>query len=171
MQWTRWGSCSQASGGNSPEVLVADFGGPIPDRYSYDGQDSYLMARSFPDVAEASRPGCGGVPASPDAPPGDGCDRATPVVPTLFVMVAANVIGIGLAAGLVGGASPGATGGTHGRATRQPSRSAFPLVITTSEPLAFGLGFLGLALVQRERLLLATVTFGLAGLTTGDRRS
>jgi hypothetical protein len=147
----------------SPEVFEQDFGDPLPDRYGYDGQDMYLIARSFPDVARASDLGVSELRLRRMFQPATAA-IAPPGVPTLALMVTANLIGIGLAAGAL--ADLAKRYGRHPRAGYAAAVAlAFPLVITTTEPLAFGLGFLGLALVERQRLVLATASFGLAGLT------
>lgn len=151
-----------AKGFGAP-VLVGDFGqSAIPDRFSYDGQETYVIAREMPNVAQAGRDGIAEfrmrrilqpLVAWP-APPGDA---------TVLVLVLTNVLGIGLAAGALGDLAS-----RHCRDPRVGYAAcialAFPLVITTTEPLAFGLGLLGLALVDRDRLVPAVLALSLAGL-------
>jgi hypothetical protein len=152
-----------ARGFGSP-VLVGDFGvEAVPDRFSYDGQEIYVIARDMPDARQASRDGIAEfrmrrilqpLLAWP-APAGNA---------TIFVLALTNVVGLGLAAGALADLAA-----RHGRDPRVGYAACvalvFPLAITTTEPLAFGLGLLGLALVDRGRWVPAVAALGLAGLS------
>jgi hypothetical protein len=172
------------SRGEGAAVLVEDFGpGAVPDRYGYDGQETYVVARDFPDVVAASDHGVVEFrirrilhPALAwPAPAGDA---------TVLVLVAANVVGVGLASWALADLAR-----RHGRDARLGYAAglalAFPLVISTTEPLAFGLGLAALALADRGRVvapvaLLAAAALGretalvmavAAGLVVARRRS
>jgi hypothetical protein len=145
-------------------TLVDDFGAAaVPDRFSYDGQEIYFIARNMPNVQQTSRDGIAEfrlrrilqpLLAWP-APAGNA---------TIFVLVLTNLVGLGLAAGALADLAA-----RHGRDPRVGYAACialvFPLAITTTEPLAFGLGLLGLALVDRRRLVAAVAALGLAGLS------
>jgi hypothetical protein len=146
------------------EVMKDDFGADaIPDRYAYDGQRQYLIARFFPDMSAAAdirvdefrmrrvlQPAIASLGGEGSA-----------VVLLLLVL---GVLGTGLAAGGLADVAA-----RHGRDARvgfaAPVALAFPTIICTTEPLAFGLAFVGLALTERRRYALAIAAFGLAGLT------
>ncbi len=145
-------------------VVVDDFGEEaVPDRFSYDGQETYVIARTFPDVREARDLGIPEFrirrilqPAIASLAP-DG----TPIV---AVMVVTNLVGIGLAAGALADLAA-----RHGRDVRVGYGAAltltFPLLVTTTEGLAFGLGLVGLALLDRDRPLPAAALISGAALT------
>jgi hypothetical protein len=149
--------------GTGGAVMVEDFGArSIPDRFSYDGQQVYLTARYFPAMEDASAAGVAEYRMRRILQPalasvaGDG-DRL------VLVLTALGVIGVGLgASGLADLAA------RHGRDPRLAYAAtvafAFPAIITTTEPVAFGLGFIGLALADRRRLGWAVAVFALAGL-------
>ena len=150
--------------GSGGDVMVQDFGAAsIPDGFAYDGQTVYLGARALPDLDAAIQ-----------AVPGPEFRLRRVLVPLLaslggtgntivLLITLWGVVGLGLATwGLADLAA---------RAGRDPrlgyaatAALAFPTVIGTSEPLAFGLGFAGLALAARSRLAWAAVALALAGL-------
>lgn len=145
------------------DLVVQDFGPEaVPDRFSYDGQEMYVIAREFPDVESARGEGIGQFRIRRvlqplmvwPLPRGDA---------TVLALALTNVLGLALAAGALADLSA-----RHGRDARLGYAAcaalAFPLVITTTEPLAFGLGLLGLALADRRRFTLAILAFALAGL-------
>lgn len=152
----------QGAGG---AVVVEDFGAErIPDGYSYDGQQYYLAARSFPDV-EAAGEVVGGprfrllrivLPALASVG-GEG----TPVV---LLLVAWNIVGVAVAVGALADLAQ-----RYGRPPIVGAAAAvalaLPLVLTTGECLAFGLGVLALSLADRNRTASAVATLAVAGLT------
>ena len=84
--------------------------------------------------------------------------------PVIFLLQAWNLIGLGLLTW--GMADLFQRYGFPARwAVAAPVASALALLLTTSEPLAFGLGVAGLALADRGRLLPATALLALGGLT------
>lgn len=146
-------------------VLVEDFGADrIPDGYGYDGQQYYLAARFFPDIDAAGEVVGGprfrllriGLPALA-SPAGEG----TGVV---VLLVAWNIVGVGLAVGALADLAQ-----RHGRPVGVGAAAgaalAMPLVLTTAECLAFGLGLLALDLAHRDRTIWALAALAAAGLT------
>lgn len=150
----------------SGKVLVRqDFGrAQVGETWPYDGQQVYLAARELPDLKAAGRyvdspryrllrvllPALASVGG-----------RGAPVVLLLFFW---NAVGLGIG---VAGLTDLAT--RHGR---PPAAGiavavalAFPLFISTTEGLAFGLGFAGLALVDRRRWWPAIACLALAALS------
>jgi hypothetical protein len=152
------------SAGAGAEVVAADFpDDPLPRRRPYDGQEYYLAARFFPDLAAADGP-MGGpdyrlvrilMPAVASLG-GEG----TPVV---VLMALCGIAGVGLAAGGLASVAR-----RHGRDPRLGYAAALVLspaaIVATSEPLAFGLGFTGLALVGTGLVRRGAVALALAGL-------
>ena len=150
--------------GVGAEITARDFGlERLPDRFSYDGQEIYVIARELPDLDAASDAGVLAFrmrrilqPAIASIPP--------PGTPTVLTLAGLNVLGVGLAAGALADLAA-----RHGRDPRGGYAAAvmlsFPLIITTTEPLAFGLGLFGLALVDRSRWGWATAALALAGLS------
>lgn len=145
------------------DFIVRDFGADaVPDRFSYDGQEMYVIAREFPDLESARSEGIGQFRIRRvlqplmvwPLPKGDA---------TVLALALTNVLGLALAAGALADLSA-----RHGRDARLGYAAcaalAFPLIITTTEPLAFGLGLLGLALADRQRFALAILAFSLAAL-------
>jgi hypothetical protein len=145
-------------------VLAQDFGARVDrDRSTYDGTYVYLEARYFPDVRAAAKVVPGAryrlmhlLPAALAAVGGSG----TPVVLLLALL---GVAGVGLAAGALADLAA-----RHGRDPRVGYAAAvslvLPVLLSTPEPLAFGLAFAGLALADRRRYWPATGLFALAGL-------
>ena len=151
--------------GAGGSVMVEDFGNErIPDGYSYDGQQYYLAARHFPDIEAAGDVMGGpryrllriGLPALA-SPAGEG----TGVV---LLLIGWNIVGTGLAVGSLADLAR-----RHGRPARVGAAAgmalALPLLLTTAECLAFGLGFFALALAHRGRLVWALLALAAAGLT------
>jgi hypothetical protein len=146
-------------------LLVEDFGADrIPDGYSYDGQQYYLAARSFPDIDAASEV-VGGprfrllrilLPALASVG-----GQGTAVV---LLLVAWNIVGVGIAVGALADVAQ-----RYGRPPIVGAAAAvalaLPLVLTTGECLAFGLGFLALSFADRNRTGWAVATLAVAGLT------
>jgi hypothetical protein len=150
--------------GSGGDVMVHDFGAAsIPDGFAYDGQTVYLGARALPDLDAAIQ-----------AVPGPDYRLRRILVPLLaspggtgntvvLLITFWGVVGLGLATwGLAELAARAARDPRLGYAAT--AALAFPTVIGTSESLAFGLGFAGLALAARSRLGWAAVTLALAGL-------
>jgi hypothetical protein len=152
------------SRGTGGTVMIEDFGASaIPDRLSYDGQQVYLTARYFPTLEDASDIGVAEFRMRRILQPalasigGEGES-------VVLLLSALGVVGVGLGAfGLADYAS------RHGRDPRVGYAAAvalaFPAIITTTETVAFGLGFVGLALADRRRLGWAIIAFSLAGLS------
>lgn len=150
--------------GNGAAVLADDFGpDAVPDRFSYDGQETYVIASTFPDIRAASDAGIPAFrikrvfqPAIASVAPAANL--------TVGLMALLNVVGVGLAAGSLADLAA-----RHGRDPRGGYAAAvflaFSLIITTTEPLAFGLALTGLVLLERHRWLCATAAFALGGLT------
>jgi hypothetical protein len=150
--------------GTGGAVMTEDFGADaIPDRFSYDGQQVYLTARYFPTMDDASDIGVAEFRMRRILQPalasigGEGSA-------VVLLLSALGVVGVGLGAfGLADYAS------RHRRDPRLGYAAAvalaFPAIITTTETVAFGLGFVGLALADRRRIGWAIVAFSLAGLS------
>jgi hypothetical protein len=150
--------------GPSVAVITEDFGPPTNPRPGYDGQQVYALARALPDL-EAAEPNL-------DAP----AYRASRIlqsalaapapngVPLVLALLFLGIVGAALAAGAIADLAE-----RHGRDPRIGFLAlpclAMPLLITTNESLAFGLAFLAIALLDRERLWPAVIVGVLAGLT------
>lgn len=155
-----------ARAGQGSEVIVRDFGPEHlrPDT-PFDGQYIYVAARLLPDldaIADSLHEAdyrlvriLHPLLASP-APTG---------TPTILALQLWNLVGVGLFAV--------ATADMLRRHNQNPSWAvagtlaafALSLLLTTSEPLAFGLGMAGLCLVDRRQLTWAIPLLALAGLT------
>jgi hypothetical protein len=157
---------SAARVGQGSPVILDDFGPrDLRAEDPFDGQYIYVTARLFPDLDAVSEeiyeadyrlvrilhP----LLASP-APDG---------TPLVLLLEAWNLAGVGLFAWAFAtmlarhGHDPGWAMGASVAAC------AIPLLMTTSEPVAFGLGMAGLCLVDRDRLAWAVPLLALAGLT------
>jgi hypothetical protein len=152
--------------GQGSEVILEDFGAEgIRARTPFDGQYIYVTARLLPDLDAISEqiyeadyrlvrilhP----VLASP----------AAGGTPTILALQLWNLVGVALFAGALAdllrrhGQDPSwAVGATL-------AACALPLLLTTSEPLAFGLGMAGLCTADRRRVGWAIALLALAGLT------
>jgi hypothetical protein len=130
----------------------------------YDGQQTYAIARTFPDLDEAARHL--DVPRyrlmrilqpALAAPGGEG----TPLVIALLLL---GVVGLGLLCGAVADLAA-----RHGRSPAVGYLAAIPalapVLVLTVEPLAYGLALVGLACVDRRRLGVAAACFVAAALT------
>jgi hypothetical protein len=150
--------------GPSIRIITEDFGLPTNPRPGYDGQQVYAVARAFPDLAAAE--------PDLDAP----AYRASRIlqsalaspapdgVPLVLALLFLGIVGVALAAGAVADLAE-----RHGRDPRVGFLTlpclAMPLLLTTNESLAFGLAFVAVALLDRERVWAATAAGVLAGLT------
>lgn len=157
---------SPARTGQGSAVILADFG---PDHIRaedpFDGQYVYVTARLFPDldaisdeIYEADYRLVRILHPLLASPGGEG-------VPVILLLQLWNLVGVALFAAALAamlaryGHDPGwAVGATL-------AACAIPLLMTTSEPLAFGLGMAGLCFVDRGRLAWAVPVLALAGLT------
>ncbi len=152
--------------GPSAAVIQEDFGpgSAPPGRTGYDGQQFYAIARYFPDLDAAAE--------QLDAPryrllrvlaPAL-ASLAPPGQATAAVLVALNVLGIGVACG-----ATATLAGRHGMPAAAGVAAGVPLlpalVVGTVEPAAFGLGLLGIALADQRRHGLAVLAFVAAALT------
>ncbi|MDP9442497.1 MAG: hypothetical protein M3P34_10060, partial [Actinomycetota bacterium] len=146
--------------GPSAAVIEQDFGpgSAPPGQPGYAGPQFYAIARYFPDLhagaehldAPRYRLLRVLVPAVASlAPPGEA---------TAAVLVALNVFGLGLACG-----ATAALASRHGIPPAAGVAAGLPLlpalVVGTVEPVAFGLGLLGVSLADRQRHGLAAVAF------------
>lgn len=150
--------------GPSVAVITEDFGPPANERTGYDGQQTYVVARALPDL---------------DAIVGDVDDpayRATRILqplvaspapdgPWLVLALAAwSAVGIGLAVAAVTDLAV-----RHGRPAAVGYLALLPLLlplaISTTEALGYGLALAAVALLDRRRLVAATVVGVLAVLT------
>lgn len=151
--------------GQGSRVVVQDFGrAEIRDAIPFDGQYLYVTARLLPDwdaineeIHESSYRLVRILHPLLASPGGSGN-------PVLVLMQLWNLVGLGLLAwGLADVLR------RHGFeaswAMAACAACALPILLTTSEPLAFGLGMAGLALVERDRLTWAIVPLALGGLT------
>lgn len=151
--------------GQGAEVLEADFGGgAVPDRIPFDGQYIYVTARLLPDmdaisdqIHEASYRSVRILHPLLASPAGSGTQL-------ILALQLWDLVGIGLlTAGLAD------LLGRYGQRPRlalfAPAACALAIILTTSEPLAFGLAVIGLALVDRDRVWWGTVLLALGGLT------
>lgn len=150
--------------GPSAAVLRHDFPGEIPATGTgYDGQQVYALARAFPHLDQAS--------ANLDAPRYRALRILHPALasiapagaPLVLALLVVGIAGATLAVWAVADvacrcALPPALGVVAALALT-PS-----LLITTSEPLAYGLGLAGLALAARDRWRLAAVVLAAAAL-------
>ena len=150
--------------GTTAEIVAEDFG-PDAARYewSYDGQEVYAIARGLPDFDQVeSTVGLARYRMQRILAPAI-ASLAGPGTPIVLVLLALNLLGCGLAAGGLADLSR-----RHGRDPLLGYLAVFPLLlpllISTSEPLAFGLAFVGVALADRGRLAAAVVVLALAGL-------
>lgn len=151
--------------GQGAEVMVEDFGvEAIPDRLPFDGQYIYVTARLLPDwdaindqIYEARYRTVRILHPLLASPAGSG----TPLIVALQLW---NLVGVGL---LTAGLADllGRYGHSPGLALFAPVACTLALILTTSEPLAFGLALAGLALVDRDRLVGGVVLLALGGLT------
>lgn len=151
--------------GPSAELVTADFG----DRFEipsagYDGQQTYAIARTFPDLDAAA--------AHLDVPRyrlmrilepalASPAGKGTTLVLALLLL---GALGLGLLCGSVADLAA-----RHGRSPLvgylAAVPAAAPVLVLTVEPLAYGVAFLGLALVDRGRPGRAAVCFAFAALT------
>jgi hypothetical protein len=154
-----------ARDGQGGEVMVEDFGpDAIRDGDPFDGQYIYVTARLLPDLDRITEEITESSYRLPRilhpllASPGGSGN------PVVLLLVAWNLVGLGL---LTWGMADllQRYGFPASWAVAAPVASALALLLTTSEPLAFGLGMAGLALADRGRLLPATALFALGGLT------
>lgn len=154
-----------ARDGQGGEIMVEDFGGDvIRDGDPFDGQYIYVTARLLPDldeIAEVITESSYRLPRILHpllASPGGSGN------PVIFLLQGWNLVGLGL---LTWGMADLMQRYGHPVrwAVAAPVASALALLLTTSEPLAFGLGMAGLALADRGRLLPATALLALGGLT------
>jgi hypothetical protein len=156
---------SPAREGQGSDIILRDFGSTgIRGDTPFDGQYIYVMARLLPDLDAISdqiyeadfrlvrilHP----LLASP-APAGNA---------TILLLQLWNLVGVGLFVWAMAdllqrhGFNPRwAMAGT--------AACGFSLVLTTSEPLGFGLAMAGLALLDRDHLVAATALLALGGLT------
>ncbi len=143
--------------------LVEEFGrDAIPERFPYDGTRTYQLAKHFPDLEAAYDDGVADfrmtrvLQASIASIFGTGN-------PVLLALAALSVVGVGIATWSLSDLAL-----RHGRDPRVGLAAllalALPAAITTTEPLAFGLALAGLAMFDRDRLIVATCLFGAAGL-------
>lgn len=151
--------------GQGAEVMVEDFGvEAIPDRLPFDGQYIYVTARLLPDweaindqIYEARYRTVRILHPLLASPFGAG-------VPLVLALQLWNLVGVAmLTAGLAD--LLGRHGHSPGLALWAPPACALALILTTSEPLAFGLALAGLALVDRDRLVGGVALLALGGLT------
>jgi hypothetical protein len=151
--------------GQGAAVMVHDFGvGAVPDRIPFDGQYIYVTARLLPDwdaindqIYESSYRSVRILHPLLASPAGSG----TPLVLALELW---NLVGVGLlTAGLADLLAR--HGHRPGLALLAPVACALSMILTTSEPLAFGLAVLGLAMVDRNRLWWGAGLLALGGLT------
>lgn len=157
---------SPARVGQGSEIILEDFGPErLRDEDPFDGQYIYVTARLLPDldaiadqIYEADYRLVRILHPLVASPAGDG-DAL--VIALLLWSLAGTALFAAALADLLGrhGHDPGwAVGATLGAC-------AIPLLMTTSEALAFGLGLAGLCLVDRDRLVAAAPLLALAGLT------
>ncbi len=154
-----------ARDGQGGEIMVEDFGpDAIREGDPFDGQYIYVTARLLPDLDEIADVITESSYRLPRilhpllaSPAGSGN-------PLVFALQAWNLVGLGLLTWAM--ADLLQRYGFPARwAVAAPVASALALLLTTSEPLAFGLGMAGLALADRGRLLPATALLALGGLT------
>lgn len=157
---------SAARVGQGSPVVVADFGPEhLREEDPFDGQYIYVTARLLPDldaiseeIYEADYRLVRILHPLLASPGGEG-------TPVILLLLAWNLVGMTLFAWALAtmlgryGHDPGwAVGATM-------AACAIPLLMSTSEPLAFGLGLAGLCLVDRDRLAWAVPLLALGGLT------
>jgi hypothetical protein len=154
-----------ARDGQGGEIMVEDFGPEaIRDGDPFDGQYIYVTARLLPDldqIADVITESSYRLPRILHpllASPG-GSGNAV-----VFLLLLWNLVGLGL---LTWGMADllHRYGFPASWAMAAPAAAALALLLTTSEPLAFGLGMAGLALADRGKLVPATALFALGGLT------
>jgi hypothetical protein len=123
----------------------------------------YVVAARFPDVAEARQDGIDQFRIRRVLQPAL-ASVASRGTATVLAMAALSVLGLGIGAGALADLAE--------RHRRDPRAGLavtvvliFPLIISTTEPLGFGLALLGLALVDRGRWVWGAVALALAGLT------
>lgn len=152
--------------GPSAQVILADFGPDAvnPEATGYDGQQTYAIARHFPDLDAAAE--------HTDSAWYRMMRIVHPVLawpfpsgtPTVFGILLANLVGLALAIRAVG-----LIGAEHGIPTTFTLLAVTPLAIgvfgSTAEPLAWGLALTGIRLSQRSHHAMAITVFVIAALT------
>ena len=151
--------------GPSAEVIREDFGDRFEIRgEGYDGQQTYAIARDFPDLEAAE--------SALDTPRyrlmrivepalAAPAPHGTPLVLALLLW---GLVGLGVLCGAVADLA-----GRHGRSPSVGYLAAVPAIAPaltlTVEPLAFGLAFAGIALADRRRMGAASACMVAAALT------
>jgi hypothetical protein len=147
------------------EVLEEDFGADkVPMQDAFDGQYLYVTARLLPDLDAIT----GSIEESDfrlprillpllASPAGAGD-------PLVLALQAWDILGVGLLTWAIADLLE-RYGFPPGWAMAAPVACALALILTTSEPLAFGLGMAGLAVADRGRLLPAGLLLALGVLT------
>jgi len=150
--------------GAGGDVVLQDFGpGVVPERYSFDGQQVYLIARYFPSLDEAAdivggaRMRMGRILLPALASPG-GTGTTIVVLLGMWLIVGAAAGAYGLALAL------GAAGARAGRGVVFSIAAAPGMVSLTNEPLGFGLLFLGVGWWMHRRYSRAALALTLASL-------
>lgn len=152
--------------GPSAEVIAEDFGAWAndPEATGYDGQQTYAIARYFPDLDAAADHTDSPryrmlriLPAAVVSPLPNGA-------PTVLGLLALNLAGLGLAVRAGARILDG-----HGAAARFGVVAASPLLVgvlaATAEPIAMGLALTAIELLLRERHRDAMILFVLASLS------
>ena len=153
---------SPGTNGLAQEIIAEDFGEEaIPYGTGYDGQQTYAVARDFPDLDKASE--------SLDSaryrilrilPPAI-ASLAPRGAPTVVALALINIIGIGMA---IWGAERLLDGRRAGLAILAGVPLILGLVLTTTEPIAWGLTILAISFAVDRRHAIAIALFVLAGL-------
>jgi hypothetical protein len=152
--------------GPSAEVIAQDFGAEAvdPAATGYDGQQTYAIARHFPDLQAAAEQTDSGryrmlriLPAVLAWPMPSG-------TPTVLALLVSGIIGFGLAVWATARLLE-----SKGVPARLAPVACAPLLIgvfgSTTEPLAWGLALAALDLVRRDRHREAVALFALAALS------
>jgi hypothetical protein len=151
--------------GPSESLIAQDFGpGDNPGMTGFDGQQTYAIAREFPDLDRAA--------SALDSPRYRLLRIVQPAVasaapagaPLVVALLALGILGCGLASFAVGDIAS-----RHGHDRRAGWLVGLALVssiaVTTVDALAYGLALTAATLADRKRFLPAVVLFSIAALT------